>query len=457
MVQSALLTDAYELSMLQGYFANGMREIAVFEFFVRRLPDSRNFLIAAGLEQVLEFLETLRLTEDEMDWLRSTGRYLPEFLDFLRGISFTGDVDAMPEGTAFFADEPVLRISAPIAEAQLIETRLMNLLQFQIIVASKAARCALAAPDRLLVDFGVRRAHGYEAGLLSARASYLAGFSGTSTLLAGMSYGIPVFGTMAHSYVQAFETEEQAFESFAEVHTGPVILLIDTYDTEEAARKVTRLAQALRDRGIRIAGVRIDSGDLGEHARKVRRILDQGDLRDAMIFASGGLDELALRKLVRTGAPIGGFGVGTRMNTSADAPYLDCAYKLQEYAGLPRRKRSEGKATWPGRKQVYRFRDAQGLCAYDVLTTEGDPMEGGEPLLIPFMRGGRRIAPSPSLDSLRERCRTELSALPSLLLSLDPAHPGYSVRISPRLLALTREMETAQVTRRYTKRYGLPF
>ncbi|HVK80622.1 MAG TPA: nicotinate phosphoribosyltransferase, partial [Verrucomicrobiae bacterium] len=369
---SLLLTDLYELTMLQTYFDHGMNETAVFEWFVRKLPDQRNFLIAAGLEQVLDYLADLRFAPEELQWLANTGRFSEAFIQSLENFRFTGDVHAMPEGTVFFTDEPILRVTAPLREAQLIESRVMNLLHYQTIVASKAARCVSAAPDKLLVDFGLRRAHGAEAGLLSARASYLAGFSGTATVLAGMRFNIPIYGTMAHSFVQAHDDESQAFEHFMLSHPSNAVLLIDTYDTEAAAEKVTQLAAKLRDRGIAIKGVRIDSGDLGAHAWRVREILNRGGLNGVTIFASGNLDEFALRKLLRSGAPIDGFGVGTRMNTSADAPYLDCAYKLVEYAGAARRKRSEGKATSPGRKQVYRRLDEQGQMTSDLLTLEED-------------------------------------------------------------------------------------
>lgn len=317
----ALLTDLYQLTMLQAYHDGGMSAPASFEFFVRKLPAQRNFLVAAGLEQVLAYLKGLRFEERETRWLAATGRFSTAFLRSLEDLRFTGDVWAMPEGTVFFADEPILRVTAPMREAQLVESRIINLLHYETLVASKAARCVLAAPGKVLVDFGLRRAHASEAALLSARASYLAGFSGTATVQAGMEHGIPVYGTMAHSYVQAHDDEAQAFERFARSHPGGTTLLIDTYDTEAAARKVVALAARLAADGIRIKAVRIDSGDLGEHARRVRAILDAGGLEDVGIFASGGLDEHQVRDLLRSGAPIEGFGIGTRMNTSADAPY----------------------------------------------------------------------------------------------------------------------------------------
>ncbi len=440
--KSALLTDLYQLTMLQAYFAQGMNDIAVFEFFVRRLPPNRNFLMAAGLEQVLQFLENLRFTEEELDWVRKSGRFGRDFPDQLAGLRFTGDVHAMPEGTLFFGDEPILRVTAPIAQAQLVESRIINLLHFQALVASKAARVVLTAPGKLLVDFGMRRAHGSEAALFAARAAHIAGFHGTSHVLAGAEFGIPVFGTMAHSFIEAHDSEAQAFEHFARAQPENVTLLIDTYDTEAAAGKVARLAPRLKQAGISVKAVRLDSGDLVLHAHSVRRILDEAGLKDIGIFSSGSLDEFALRDLLSRGAPIDGFGVGTSMTTSADAPFLDCAYKLQEYAGRARRKRSEGKATWPGRKQVYRACDASGVITGDVLTLEDDP-QPGRPLIQPVMRNGKRLRDPETLDEIRRRAADELARLPSPLRRLEHA-PPYPVVVAPALrelaMAVDREL-----------------
>jgi nicotinate phosphoribosyltransferase len=436
---SALLTDLYQLTMLQAYFEQGMNDIAVFEFFVRRLPRNRGFLIAAGLEQALQYLENLRFTEAELDWVRASGRFSAEFPDWLAGLRFTGEVHAMPEGTVFFADEPILRVIAPIPQAQLVESRLINLLHFQTLVASKAARVVLVARGKLLVDFGMRRAHGAEAALFAARASYLAGFHGTATVLAGAEYGIPLFGTMAHSFIQAHDTEELAFEHFARAQPRNVTLLIDTYDTEEGARKVARLAPRLKQLGIAVKAVRIDSGDLAIHARNVRRILDEAGLTDIGIFSSGSLDEYTLRHLLAHGAPIDGFGVGTAMDTSADAPFLDCAYKLEEYAGRARRKRSEGKATWPGRKQVYRRYGAGGVMVGDTLTLEGDPQEG-EPLIRPVMQHGKRLQAAETLETIRERTARELARLPEALRDLRET-PPYPVTVAPALHDLARAVD----------------
>ena len=431
--ESLLLTDLYELSMLEAYAAHGMTEPATFELFVRKLPPARGFLMAAGLEQLVEFLETLRFTPEELAWLGEHGNFSRAFLRTLADLRFTGDVDAMPEGTVFFPDEPIVRVTAPLPEAQLIETRLINLVHFQTVIASKAAHMVLAAPGKQLVDFGLRRAHGAEAGLLAARASYLAGFAGTATVLASRAFGIPMTGTMAHSFIQAHDSEELAFDRFAHVRPQALTLLIDTYDTEHAAAIVARLAPRLAAQGITVGAVRLDSGDLGAHARKVRGILDAAGQQAIRIFASGGLDEHALAKLCGEGAPIDGFGVGTSLSTSADAPALDCAYKLQEYAGRPRRKRSEGKATWPGRKQVFRRHSPDGRIAGDAIVLEGEP-GAGEPLLRPAMRQGRRVGDFPTLTAARAHAAAALAQLPEPLRRLRPA--PVPVEISPGIREL---------------------
>lgn len=436
---NALLTDLYQLTMLQGYYRQNMQETAVFEFFVRRLPEDRGFLLAAGLQQVLDYLQELHFTPEELQWLAESEQFSDDFLAWLAGLRFTGDVHAMPEGTIFFPDEPVLRITAPLPEAQFVESRVINLLHFQTLIASKAARSVLIAPDRLLVDFGFRRTHGGEAGLLAARASYLAGFGGTATVAAGQQYGIPVYGTMAHSFIQAHASERQAFLHFARANPDNVVLLIDTYDTEAGARKVVEIAPILAKQNITVKAVRIDSGDLGQHAHRVRAILDRGGLQQVDIFASSSIDEYALQKLLRQQAPIDGFGIGTRMDTSADAPYLDCAYKLQEYAGIARRKRSQGKSTWPGRKQVYRRCDPDGLLLEDIVTLHDVPCEG-RPLLQQVLRGGRLISPPPTLAASREHALLQLQTLPAALRCLKNM-PMYPVSISRQLQELARSVD----------------
>lgn len=428
---SALLTDIFEVGMLRAYFDAGMTDTAVFEFAVRRLPPGRNFLVAAGLEQVLQFLEELHFNDWEIDWLDRMRGFSPEFLAALKGLRFTGDVDAMPEGTLFFPHEPVLRISAPIAEAQLVETRLTNLLHYPTLVASKAVRAVLAAAGRPLVDVGLRRAHGAEAAVLAARACYLAGFSATSDALAAQHYGIPAAGTMARSFVEAAVSEEDAFRRYARSDPANVVLLIDTYDAAAAARLVVRLAPEWQAEGITLRGVRLERDDPARQARRVRRILDEGGLPGVKILASGNLDECTVAQLVGAGAPIDGFALGSRLVTSADGPYLDCDYKLQRYDGRFRTRRVEGETTWPGVKQVFRERAPAGRFECDVVALAGEAHEG-EPLLVPVMRAGRRLGGGESLAVVRERVRRGVASLPARLRALEVAEP-YPVFMSEPL------------------------
>jgi nicotinate phosphoribosyltransferase len=445
---SALLTDLYQINMMQAYLDHGETKTAVFEFFVRSQPTRRGFLVAAGLEQALDFLENLRFSPDELAWLESTGRFGKNLLDYLATFRFTGDVHAMAEGTVFFANEPTVRVTAPLPQAQFVESRLINIMHFQSLIAAKAARMVLAAPNKVVVDFGMRRAHGAEAGLMAARASYLVGFAGTATVLAGERFGIPIYGTMAHSFIEAFDDETAAFAAFAKARPNNLVLLLDTYDTEAAAHKVVALAPRLKAAGITIRGVRLDSGDLLALSRSVRRILDAGGLAEVTIFASGGLDEDSLAAFVRAGAPVDGLGVGTSLTTSSDAPVLDCVYKLQEYAGVPRRKRSEHKATWPGRKQVWRRYGPDGRMAGDFLTLEtaAPPKESMEPLLHPVMREGRRLRPPPSLDDIRRHAKRELERLPEPLRRLEPG-TTYPVEIADELKALAAEVDRRMLAR----------
>jgi len=438
---SALLTDLYQLTMLQTYYEHGMTDTAVYELFFRRLPPkARNFFVAAGLEQVVEYLEGLRFLPEEIEWLGAQNRFTRDTLDRLASLRFTGDVDAIPEGTVFFANEPMIRIVAPLPVAQLVETRVMNILHFQTMIASKAARAVIHAPDKVLVDFGLRRAHAAEAGLYAARATYLAGMAGTATVLAGKLYGVPLFGTMAHSFIQAHDSEIAAFENYARSHPDNITFLIDTYDTEAAAHKVVQLAPKLARDGIRIRAVRLDSGDLAQHARNVRKIFDDGGLQDVKIIASGGIDEFALRDLLNVQkAPIDGFGIGSGMDASYDVPTLDCAYKLQEYGGQARRKRSEGKATWPGRKQIFRSYDSASRMSGDLLALETE--HGiGEPLLKPVMRAGKRLPGLGTLTDARQYCQAQLGRLPDPLRSLESA-PLYPVTVSDLLRALADEVD----------------
>lgn len=427
MGDTALLVDLYELTMAQSYLDEGLHERpATFSLFVRTLPEGWDYFVAAGLDDVLGYLETLAFGEDDLAYLEGTGLFTPVLLDYLRGLRFRGDVRALPEGTLFFPNEPVLELTAPTIEAQLVETFLLNQIHYQSLVASKAARSVDVAQGRLLVDFGLRRTHGTDAGVKAARSSYLAGFDSTSNVLAGKRYGIPIAGTMAHSYIQAFADELAAFRAFARSYPDGTTLLVDTYDTLEGTRRAAAVAKELAAQGHHLRAVRLDSGDFLDLSRRVRAILDEEGFEDISIFASGGLDEVDIERLLAAGAPIGGFGIGSRLGTSADAPYLDMAYKLVEFDGRPVLKLSKGKATLPGPKQVWRVVE-DGEAAFDVLGREHEAApEGGEPLLRPVMAGGRRTFRE-SLAEARERCGRERSRL--------RGRP-YEVGLSAELLAL---------------------
>lgn len=440
---SLLLTDYYAFTMLRTYLRTGKTDEAVFEFFVRPpLPAGRRFLVAAGLGDLVDVLLDLRVTPDECAWLAGEGFHDPEVRRFLEDLRFTGDIDAVPEGTVVFPDEPLVRVRAPLPLAQLVEARLINILHYQTLVASKAARMRLAAPaPRLLVDFGLRRAHGGEAGVFLARAAYLAGFDGTATVLAGRRYGIPLYGTMAHSFVLAYGDENEAFLAYARTHPEGVIFLIDTYDERAAAARVARLRDRLAAEGVRVRGVRLDSGDLAEKAREVRTVLDAHGAHDVRILVSGGIDERGIDALHRRGAPIDGFGVGTLLATSADVPYLNCAYKLVAYANEPKRKHSTGKATWPGAKQVFRTRGADGRWRGDTVGLETETLPG-ERLLVPVVRRGERLTPEEPLGHIRARCAHEIAALPPEFLEIAETSPPPAppVRPSPALRALTASL-----------------
>ncbi len=427
----ALFTDLYELTMAEAYLALGMDQPAVFELFFRRLPASRNFAIAAGLADALDYLERMKFDADDLDYLRSKGLCSDALLDRLRTFRFAGDVYAVPEGTPVFPNEPVLQVVAPLLEAQLVETYLMNQIHFQSLIATKAARVVHAAAGRTVVDFGSRRAHGTDAALKVARASYLAGVSGTSNVLAGKHYGIPVFGTMAHSYVQAHADELAAFQHFAEIHPNTT-LLVDTYDTLQGVRNVIALAKRLGDH-LNVSAIRLDSGDLAELSIEARRMLDDAGLKHLTIFASSGLDEFEIRQLLDRGAPIDGFGVGAKLAISSDSPELDFAYKLVEYAGEPRTKLSAGKFIYPRQKQVFRQTDDHILTS-DTIGLHDERLPG-YPLLQPVMKQGRRLQEPLSLDRIRSYTAQQLNLLPASLLRLDPAGEPYRVDISPTLQA----------------------
>ena len=432
----AFSTDLYQLTMMAGYFSRGMLPIrATFELFVRRLPRHRAFLIAAGLDQALEYLEALTFSDDDIAWLRTHaafGRVPSTFFDYLRSFRFTGDVWAMPEGTPFFPMEPILRVSAPIAEAQLVETALLAIVNFQTAIASKAIRIVQAAGDRPVMEFGARRAHGLDAALFAARAAFVAGCAGTSFVEAGRRFGIPLTGTMAHSWILAASTELDAFTSYAQLFTDQTVLLVDTFD-------VTAATHSLIDAGLRPSAVRIDSGDLAAASRSVRQMLDRAGLASTRIIASGDLDEWKITDLMHAGAPVDVFAVGTALTTSEDAPALGGVYKLVELEdeGTVRRvmKRSEGKSTWPGAKQVWR---AEGDVAGDLVTLHEEAAPpNAKPLLEPVMRHGERIVLQRPLEELRRHCRRATAILPPGLRGLE-SRETYPVERSVALAALGR-------------------
>ncbi len=442
--ESALLTDLYELTMGHAYDALGMRDTAVFELFVRRLPPTRRFFVAAGLAQVVDYLQALHFTPADQQYLASLGLFPPAFIEHLSHVRFTGSLHAVAEGTVVFANEPLLRITAPILEAQLVESRVLNLMHLQTLIASKAARCITAARGKPLVDFGMRRAHGAEAAVLAARAAYLAGFDATATVEAGREFGIPLSGTMAHSFIQTHDQEERALRNFVRARGMPTSVLIDTYDTLTGARRVAALARELKASQSpgQIRGVRIDSGGLAEGARSVRRILDEEGCPEIEIILSGNLDEYQIEALLADGVPADAFGVGTRLDTSEDTPTIDMVYKLEEYAGKGRRKRSPGKETWPGAKQVFRTTGAAGIFAADEIALAGETRPG-EPLLREVMRDGRCMTPLPTLELSREHCRRQLAALPAALKRLNGESAPYPVSISEDARALAARVDSA--------------
>ncbi|MFB6247877.1 MAG: nicotinate phosphoribosyltransferase [Salinibacter sp.] len=429
---SALYTDLYQLTMLQAYWREGMDETAVFDLFVRRLQD-RNYLLACGLEQALRYLEELSFSEEALDYLRRQEQFTDAFLDWLSDFTFTGDVYAVPEGTPVFPDEPIVEVVAPIGEAQLVETLLLNQITFQTTIASKAARVVQAAreggAERLVADFGMRRMHGTDAAMKAARAAYVAGVDATSNVAAGEAYGIPITGTMAHSYVEAHDTEMEAFREFSELYPE-TILLVDTYDTLAGVRKVIALAEE-KGEDFRVQGIRLDSGDLAELATEARRLLDGAGLTDVQIFVSSGLDEHKIADLLDREAPVDGFGVGTKMGTSADHPALDGAYKLCGYAGRPRMKLSAEKSNLPGRKQVTRQYE-DGTAVRDVIATADTDRHAGAPLLERVMADGERTDTGTARppDALREHAHARLAELPNRLHALDAAPEAYEVVLS---------------------------
>ena len=435
-----LFTDLYQLTMAQAYWRSGKTAQATFSLFFRNYPPNRGYFVFAGLVDALEFLERFQLEPDDIDFLRSLGRFNGDFLDYLASVRFTGNVRAMPEGCVFFPNEPVIEVTAPVIEAQLVETYLLNQIHFQTLLATKASRVRCAARDKQVVDFAARRTHGTDAANKLARVSYLAGFDGTSNTFASALYGIPLYGTMAHSFISCFESELDAFRAYAEAFPDSSTFLVDTYDTILGLQKAIAVAREMNQRGHRLRWVRLDSGDLVDLARKARSLLDGADFSDVQIFASGGLDEFGVAALLDARAPIDGFGVGTKVGVSADAPVGDCVYKLVEYAGRPVLKLSPEKQTLPGAKQVFRNIDRQGRFHQDVIGCAVEtPAAGSIPLLRDVMKNGRSLESAPSLHALRDQFRAAYSALPQSHKAL--ASPErYEVTVSSRLRALAKRV-----------------
>lgn len=439
MTSNALFVDLYEIAMLRAYFELGLAgRRAAFSLYARRLPPTRNFLLACGLADALAALADFRYGEEELRYLASLGSFPPAFLDWLAALRFSGDIRAVPEGTPIFANEPILEVEAPIGEAQIVETLLLNQIGLQTMLASKAARIVAAARGRSIVDFGARRAQGLDAAVKGARAAYIAGAAATSDLAAGHAYGIPVSGTMAHSFVEACASERAAFAAYARLYPGTT-LLVDTFDTLEGVRNVVALAREMGE-DFDVRAIRLDSGDLDSLSRQARLLLDAAGLAHVEIVASGGLDEARVESLASAGAPIDMFGVGDEMAVSADAPTLDIVYKLVEFAGEGRMKLSPGKRTLPGRKQVFRqFHD--GVAVRDVIA-RADEAFSGVALLETVMRGGAAVNGPPDVSRIRAYARAAMAALPAERRALTPAAP-YPVTISTGLAALERRVEAS--------------
>jgi nicotinate phosphoribosyltransferase len=436
----ALLTDLYQLTMAACYFDQDMQGEATFSLFIRKYPAQRGYFVAAGLAEALHYLETLRFTTADLAYLASTGLFQTRFLDYLKGVRFTGAVRALPEGSVFFIDEPILEVSAPIIEAQLAETFIINAVNLQTMIATKASRVMHAAANRPLVDFSLRRTHGSDAGLKVARASYLAGFAGTSNVLAGKLYGLPIFGTMAHSYITSFNSEIEAFRAFVRNFPVGPTLLIDTYDNISGAQHAVTVAKELEAKGQRLEFVRLDSGDMAAISKDVRRILDDNGLGYVRILASGGFDEHKIATLLADGAKIDAFAVGTKMGVSADAPYFDIAYKLVRYADRPVMKLSSGKVTLVDKKQVWRAFDAQGAMQGDLIALRDEAISEGSPLLEPVMAGGRIVRQLPTLPASRDYFQAQFARLPETYKALrDPAR--YPVSLSAGLKKLQSRVE----------------
>ena len=435
-----LFTDLYELTMAQTYFAEGMFGPATFDLFLRNYPPNRGYLVCAGLEDTLEFLEGVSFGDGARQFLRDTQLFSEDFLDYMGDLRFSGEVRAMPEGRIFFANEPILEVTAPIIEAQLIETLLINRMNLQSLQATKAARCVGAARGRAVSDFGARRAPGVDGALTMARSGYIGGFQSTSNVLAARRYGIPPAGTMAHSLITSYPTELEAFRAYAKAFPNRTILLIDTYSTIDGAYNAVQVAREMEESGHKLVGVRLDSGDYGELSRRVRGILDDAGLAYVQIVVSGGLDEYEIARLLEGGAPIDIFGVGTRVSVSSDAPYSDMSYKLVCYDGRPVMKLSQDKVSPPGAKQVFRMGDSAGVFERDIVALRDERLPGGEPLLDTVMENGQRTRPAPALAEARDRFWKDFERLGDHYKRVV-GPPRYPVTPSPRLRRLEHQVE----------------
>lgn len=432
----ALFTDLYELTMAASYHENSMFEPATFSLFIREYPPSRRYFISAGLADVLHYLENLKFTPDDLEYLERTNLFKSEFLSYLEEFRFKGNVHAIPEGRLFFADEPILEVTAPLIEAQIVETFIINAINLQVIIATKASRCVQAAGPRKIVDFSLRRTQGTDAGLKVARASFIGGFIGTSNVLAGKMYGIPIFGTMAHSFITSFEKEIDAFRAYARTFPENTILLVDTYDTLIGIAKAAEIGREMKKRGEKLRGVRLDSGDIASLSKEARKLLQEKGLQEVMIFASGGFDEYKIQHVLRQDADIDSFGVGTKMGVSADSPYFDMAYKLVKYAGRPVMKLSPGKMTLVADKQIFRFLSPRGKLKRDVIGLRDDDIKGAQPLLMPVMEKGKVIVEMPSLLQIQKVFLEEFSRLDEKYKSIEDEGREYPISLSPRLKRL---------------------
>lgn len=447
----SLLLDLYELTMGQSYFIYRRDTLATFDLFIRELPVNRGYLVACGLEDILSYIKNLRFSQDDIGYLRKQGLFSEDFLKYLSGFKFKGDIWAMPEGTIFFANEPVIRVTASIIEAQIVESFLLNTVNLQTMIASKASRIVSAASGRKVYDFALRRTHGSEAGVKVARSSYIAGFSGTSCVLAGKIYKIPIAGTMAHSFIMSFKQEIDSFLAYSTIFPDRSTLLVDTYDTKKGIENAITIGLYLKEKGYRLQGIRLDSGDITELSKLARRMFDQAGLDYVKIFASGNLDEFKIKDLLDKGARVDNFGVGTNMGASIDAPCLDVIYKLSEVTDesgnfLATMKLSKHKVTYPGRKQVFRLQDKYGKFKHDILGLEKEKV-GGKPLLIKVVDKGRIIYKLPGIEKIKAHVKNNLSGFPEDLKRVN-SKLKYSVVISPRLKklkqGLTSRLEKSQ-------------